>query len=179
MWVLYSSPKASKHVLKSFDLEVKGSGITIVDHMGVTWKCMIFIDHCPRNMVFFFSNFLDTRNMATFSKKCSKINRIYIRRKHNFSKRIPNCVVQKNDKICRQKKSLPITNYIWGVASNETMQLTDTWLWTPKKWFIKPLSCSTNNSKVVRTVLNCPDLLIDSQLHAMKRMKPPPPSLCQ
>ncbi len=84
---------------------------------------------------------------------------------------------QKNDKICRQKKSLPVTNYIWEVASNETMQLTDTWLWTPKKWFIKPLSCSTNNSKVVRTVLNCPDLLIDSQLHAMKRMKPtsPPP----
>jgi len=71
--------------------------------------------------------------MATFSKKGGKINRIYIEKKHNFSKRIPNCVVQKNDKICRQKKSLPITNYIWEVASNETMQLTDTWLWTPKK----------------------------------------------
>jgi hypothetical protein len=128
---IYSSPKASKYVLKSFDLEVEGSGITIVDHMGVTWKCMIFIDHCPWNMVFFSP---PISLIPEIWWKGSKINRIYIRKKHNFSQKIPIVLSKKkNDKICRQKKSLPITNYIWEVASNETMQLTDTWLWTPKK----------------------------------------------
>jgi hypothetical protein len=48
-------------------------------------------------------------------------------------KNSPVVLSKKNDKICRQRKSLPITNYIWEVASNETMELTDTWLWTPKK----------------------------------------------
>jgi hypothetical protein len=73
MWVPCSSPKASKYVLKPFDLEVKGSGITIVDHMGVTWKCMIFIDHCPGNMVFFsFKCFLIPEIWRLFPKKAAK-----------------------------------------------------------------------------------------------------------